>query len=187
ALGLVGRYAPEQLWYADDVFAIHRGWTLELADEMARRRLRVPFECISRAERIDEDVADALARLGCFGVWIGSEGGARSEGRRGGGGSGPGPRGALRARTALVRGRRVRDPSRLDAGARRRDGAPPAAGALRVHLARGAHRRGRGRRARAAGLLPRLDRIGERVPARARRHAAARARGAGPGGHAAPA
>lgn len=73
---LVERYRPEQLWYADDVFAIHRGWTLAFADEMARRRLRVPFECISRAERIDDDVADALARLGCFRVWIGSESGS---------------------------------------------------------------------------------------------------------------
>ena len=76
AQALFERYRPEQLWYADDVFAIHRGWTLQFADEMARRRLRVPFECISRAERIDEDVADALQRLGCFRVWIGSESGS---------------------------------------------------------------------------------------------------------------
>jgi radical SAM superfamily enzyme YgiQ (UPF0313 family) len=37
----------------------------------------VPFECISRADRIDEAVADALARLGCFRLWIGSESGSQ--------------------------------------------------------------------------------------------------------------
>ena len=77
AQAILERYRPEQLWYADDVFAIHRGWTLAFADEMARRGLRAPFECISRAERIDDDVADALARLGCFRVWIGSESGSQ--------------------------------------------------------------------------------------------------------------
>lgn len=74
---IVDRYRPERLWYADDVFAIHRGWTVAYARELERRRLRLPFECISRAERIDDAVADALASLGCFRVWIGSESGSQ--------------------------------------------------------------------------------------------------------------
>jgi radical SAM superfamily enzyme YgiQ (UPF0313 family) len=74
---IVERYRPERLWYADDVFAIHRGWTIAYARELEKRRLRLPFECISRAERIDDDVADALVSLGCFRVWIGSESGSQ--------------------------------------------------------------------------------------------------------------
>jgi anaerobic magnesium-protoporphyrin IX monomethyl ester cyclase len=74
---IVDRYRPERLWYADDVFAIHRTWTINYARELERRRVRLPFECISRAERIDDAVADALASLGCFRVWIGSESGSQ--------------------------------------------------------------------------------------------------------------
>jgi radical SAM superfamily enzyme YgiQ (UPF0313 family) len=74
---VVDRYHPERLWYADDVFAIHRTWTLEYARELERRRIRLPFECISRAERIDDAVADALVSLGCFRVWIGAESGSQ--------------------------------------------------------------------------------------------------------------
>jgi len=74
---IVERYHPERLWYADDVFAIHRTWTISYARELERRRIRLPFECISRAERIDDDVAAALASLGCFRVWIGSESGSQ--------------------------------------------------------------------------------------------------------------
>jgi radical SAM superfamily enzyme YgiQ (UPF0313 family) len=77
AEAIVDRYRPERLWYADDVFGIHRGWTIEYARELDRRRLRLPFECISRAERIDDAVADALLSLGCFRVWIGSESGSQ--------------------------------------------------------------------------------------------------------------
>jgi radical SAM superfamily enzyme YgiQ (UPF0313 family) len=74
---IVDRYRPERLWYADDVFAIHKTWTLQYAAEVQRRGVRLPFECISRAERIDEEVADALVELGCWRVWIGSESGSQ--------------------------------------------------------------------------------------------------------------
>lgn len=74
---IAARYAPDRLWYADDVFAIHRGWTLAYAAELEKRRIRLPFECISRAERIDTEVADALVSLGCWRVWIGAESGSQ--------------------------------------------------------------------------------------------------------------
>jgi len=74
---IVERYRPDRLWYADDVFTIHAGFVQQYAGEMAKRGLRVPFECISRAERITEPVADALARLGCARLWIGSESGSQ--------------------------------------------------------------------------------------------------------------
>lgn len=74
---IVDRYHPDRLWYADDVFAIHRSWTLAYAAELQKRGLRLPFECISRAERIDDAVADALAEMGCWRVWIGSESGSQ--------------------------------------------------------------------------------------------------------------
>jgi radical SAM superfamily enzyme YgiQ (UPF0313 family) len=74
---IVERYRPDMLWYVDDVFTIHKGWILEYQAEISRRGLRIPFECISRAERIDEDVAKALAGLGCRRLWIGSESGSQ--------------------------------------------------------------------------------------------------------------
>ena len=74
---LVERWAPDRLWYADDVFTIHTGWLLDYAAELRRRGLRVPFECISRADRLDERVADALAGMGCRRVWIGAESGSQ--------------------------------------------------------------------------------------------------------------
>jgi radical SAM superfamily enzyme YgiQ (UPF0313 family) len=74
---VLGRYCPETLWYADDVFTIHTGWTLNYAAEMKRRGIRVPFECITRADRFSAPVAEALAEMGCFRIWIGSESGSQ--------------------------------------------------------------------------------------------------------------
>lgn len=74
---IVNRYNPEMLWLADDVFTIHHGWLFEYAAEMQRRSLRIPFECITRADRVNDRVIATLASLGCFRVWIGSESGSQ--------------------------------------------------------------------------------------------------------------
>ena len=74
---ILGRYNPDMLWFADDVFTIHHGWLVQFASEMKRRGLSIPFECISRADRINERVADLLAELNCFRIWIGSESGSQ--------------------------------------------------------------------------------------------------------------
>jgi anaerobic magnesium-protoporphyrin IX monomethyl ester cyclase len=74
---LLTRYRPDMLWMADDVFTIHHGWLVEYAAEMGRRGIRIPFECITRADRLNESSAALLAELGCIRVWIGSESGSQ--------------------------------------------------------------------------------------------------------------
>ncbi len=70
-------YDPDLIWYADDVFAINRRWFYDYADELDQRGLRIPFECISRADRLDADVIERLAAMGCFRLWNGSESGSQ--------------------------------------------------------------------------------------------------------------
>ncbi len=74
---LIERYHPDMVWMADDVFTIHHGWLTAYAAEMARRGIRIPFECITRADRLNEQAADLLAQLNCARVWIGSESGSQ--------------------------------------------------------------------------------------------------------------
>ena len=74
---ILERYSPEMLWFADDVFTIHHGWIEEYLVEVKRRGIGKPFECITRADRLNDKMADALAELGCFRCWIGSESGSQ--------------------------------------------------------------------------------------------------------------
>jgi radical SAM superfamily enzyme YgiQ (UPF0313 family) len=74
---LLQEYSPDMVWVSDDVFTIHHGWLRQYAGEMRRRGLHIPFECISRADRLNEEMMDILAELGCFRVWIGSESGSQ--------------------------------------------------------------------------------------------------------------
>jgi radical SAM superfamily enzyme YgiQ (UPF0313 family) len=74
---LLDRYHPDMLWMADDVFTIHPGWIAQYARILKQRGIRIPFECISRADRLNEPIVDLLAELGCTRVWIGSESGSQ--------------------------------------------------------------------------------------------------------------
>jgi anaerobic magnesium-protoporphyrin IX monomethyl ester cyclase len=74
---LLTTYDPDMVWIADDVFTIHHGWLRAYAIEMRERGLHIPFECITRADRLNTESADLLAELGCFRVWIGSESGSQ--------------------------------------------------------------------------------------------------------------
>ena len=71
------RYKPDMLWFADDVFTIHQKWFYELHEEMKRRHLKIPFECISRADRLNDDILEKMADIGSFRIWIGSESGSQ--------------------------------------------------------------------------------------------------------------
>jgi anaerobic magnesium-protoporphyrin IX monomethyl ester cyclase len=74
---LLNTYHPDMVWIADDVFTIHHGWLKAYTAEMRSRGLHIPFECITRADRLNAQAADLLAELGCFRVWIGSESGSQ--------------------------------------------------------------------------------------------------------------
>lgn len=75
---IVERYNPDQLWYADDVFTISHPWLQKYKAALDERGLHLPFETITRADRLQsEDAVVALRELGCYRIWIGSESGSQ--------------------------------------------------------------------------------------------------------------
>ena len=75
---IIDRYAPDQVWYADDVFTISHPWLASYTAELQRRGIHRPFETITRADRLQNEGAAALLReLGCYRIWIGSESGSQ--------------------------------------------------------------------------------------------------------------
>ncbi len=71
------RYGPDMLWYADDVFTIHHRWLYGYAEELDRRGLSLPFETITREDRLNEKVVKTLADMACYRIWIGAESGSQ--------------------------------------------------------------------------------------------------------------
>lgn len=74
---LIEKYSVEALWFVDDVFTVSHKWLGELHAEFKRRKLKIDFECITRAERLTDEVLQQLADMGCFRIWIGAESGSQ--------------------------------------------------------------------------------------------------------------
>ncbi len=70
-------YQPDTLWFVDDVFTVSHKWLAAFAEEVRRQDAVIPYECITRADRMSEEVIDLLKASGCFRVWIGAESGSQ--------------------------------------------------------------------------------------------------------------
>ncbi|UTW64639.1 B12-binding domain-containing radical SAM protein [bacterium SCSIO 12741] len=74
---LLERYQPDSIWFVDDVFTVSHKWLEAFYQEVKKRKLVFQYECITRAERMSEDVLHWLKESGCFRVWIGAESGSQ--------------------------------------------------------------------------------------------------------------
>lgn len=70
-------YQVDSIWFVDDVFTVSHKWLKEFREELESRNLKFPYECITRADRMNEEVIDELKASGCFRVWIGAESGSQ--------------------------------------------------------------------------------------------------------------
>jgi anaerobic magnesium-protoporphyrin IX monomethyl ester cyclase len=70
-------YGAEHLWFADDIFALNRHWTQQLAREVEKRNSAVPFKIQARADLLTAETTQALKRAGCAEVWMGVESGSQ--------------------------------------------------------------------------------------------------------------
>ncbi len=76
-LHLKTRYAPDHIWFADDIFALSARWTEEFADAVEQSGARIPFKMQSRCDLMTRETAADLRRAGCCDVWMGAESGSQ--------------------------------------------------------------------------------------------------------------
>jgi anaerobic magnesium-protoporphyrin IX monomethyl ester cyclase len=72
------RYAPDHLWFCDDILGLKSKWLVAWSEGMAREGLATPFLCQTRVDLMTEDNVRALYRAGAAEVWMGAESGAQT-------------------------------------------------------------------------------------------------------------
>lgn len=70
-------YHPDQYWFVDDVFTISKKWMQDFLLHLQKNNLKIRYECITRADKMDEETVNLLKETGCFKVWIGGESGSQ--------------------------------------------------------------------------------------------------------------
>ncbi len=74
---LRSRYAPNHLWFCDDILGLKSKWLVAWADAVAAEGSPTPFLCQTRADLMTEENVAALARAGAREVWLGAESGSQ--------------------------------------------------------------------------------------------------------------
>jgi anaerobic magnesium-protoporphyrin IX monomethyl ester cyclase len=79
---LADRYGARQVFFADDVFLLHRGNILEFCRRLSAERLAMQWIAQMRVDAVDRVVAHEMAAAGCRRVYFGVESGSEAILRR---------------------------------------------------------------------------------------------------------
>jgi len=70
-------YAPDHVWFADDIFGLSARWAHEFARAVEALGASIPFKMQSRCDLMTRDTVSYLRRAGCHEVWMGAESGSQ--------------------------------------------------------------------------------------------------------------
>ncbi|MCL4250915.1 MAG: B12-binding domain-containing radical SAM protein [Anaerolineae bacterium] len=75
---LKDNFAPDHIWFMDDIMGIQDRWIEQFADQLDEAGLRIPFKSLNRVDLLLRGRAiPALARAGAQIVWVGAESGSQ--------------------------------------------------------------------------------------------------------------
>ncbi len=61
--------------FYDDCFTANRSWVLKFIDTLGKKKIHIAWSCLTRADRVDDELLDRMAKAGCFLIKYGIESG----------------------------------------------------------------------------------------------------------------
>jgi anaerobic magnesium-protoporphyrin IX monomethyl ester cyclase len=72
------QFAPDHIWFVDDIMGLKPGWIERFAERVEKLDARVPFKCLNRVDLLLRgETIGALKRAGARTVWVGAESGSQ--------------------------------------------------------------------------------------------------------------
>ena len=65
----------DRVWFSDDCFTLNRSHIINVCNTMIQRGLTIGWECLSRVDTMDQEVARKMKQAGCIRVFFGIESG----------------------------------------------------------------------------------------------------------------
>lgn len=69
-------YGYDRIWIADDAFTFKKDYVISICNEIIKRELRFGWECLSRVDTFDEEMAEIMKQAGCMRIFFGIESGS---------------------------------------------------------------------------------------------------------------
>ena len=65
----------DRVWFADDCFTLNKRRFIDICNKIIERQIKIGWECLSRVDTIDKEVAEKMKQAGCVRVYFGIESG----------------------------------------------------------------------------------------------------------------
>ncbi len=65
----------DRIWFADDCFTLNPSRLVQICDEIIKRKLKISWECLSRVDTLDPEIAQKMKQAGCVRMFFGIESG----------------------------------------------------------------------------------------------------------------
>jgi anaerobic magnesium-protoporphyrin IX monomethyl ester cyclase len=69
------KWRYDRIWFADEIFIVDKKHVMRLCDEIVGRGIDIEWECLSRVDLFDSELARKLRKAGCYKVIFGLESG----------------------------------------------------------------------------------------------------------------
>lgn len=69
----VEKFGIKEVAFWDDIFLMNERWVLEFCELWHENKLDIPWSCLGYAESMTKKMVDAVAKAGCWGVYLGFE------------------------------------------------------------------------------------------------------------------
>lgn len=70
------KYKIDEIAIWDDVFTLNKKWVYKFCDELNKLDFKLVWSCYSRLDLVDEPLAQAMKRAGCWNIFFGIESGS---------------------------------------------------------------------------------------------------------------
>ncbi|MBW7957408.1 MAG: B12-binding domain-containing radical SAM protein [Deltaproteobacteria bacterium] len=72
---LIGRYGAREIRFFDDTLTMNKKRVFEICDEFDRRKIRIPWTCLTRVSAVTPEMLKRMKQAGCWQVLYGLESG----------------------------------------------------------------------------------------------------------------
>jgi radical SAM superfamily enzyme YgiQ (UPF0313 family) len=72
---LINEYGARDIKFFDDTFTVSKQRVYEIIDEMKRRKIKIPWSCLTKVKSINKELLKAMKEAGCWQILFGLESG----------------------------------------------------------------------------------------------------------------
>lgn len=74
---MINRFGAKEIRFMDDTFTMNKKRVYEICEEISKRKIKILWTCLTRVDRVDENILKTMKKAGCWQIIYGIESGSQ--------------------------------------------------------------------------------------------------------------